>query len=196
MRKFVLLTIALLLWTAGPAVAAPLTWTADPGGAFTASGGPVVFTMGSTQMSCASLVLHGVAPVGPSGNPVAVFPKSPGAEFSGCAVPFGLTVTFTQIGDWEMDAASYDPVADTVTGTIDDVAVAMEFPGCSATFGGALDFSYDNTSGRLDILPDFTIVTTFVDPVNNCLGLVSEGEQASMSTTLFVVPIQRFVPND
>lgn len=146
-RKFVLLTIALLLWTAGPATATPRSW---PGGSFTAGGGPVSLTTGGFGLSCDWLVPHGIAPVGSVGDPVAVFPASPGAEFSGCA----------------------------------------------ASFSGFLDFVYDQTSGRLEILPDSTTAVSSVDPVDNCLGLVDEGDRVSIGVILSVVPIQRFVEND
>jgi hypothetical protein len=40
------------------------------------------------------------------------------------------------------------------------------------------------------------LTVAFVDPANNCLGLVNEGEYGSIGGTLFVDPIQRFVPVD
>lgn len=184
MRKFVLLTIVLLLWTAAPAAAQ--STLSDPGGPFTASGGPAIMTAGgAAEVSCDWLVLHGIAPVGPSGNPLAVFPEFPGAEFSGCT----NLATFTQVGTWEMNGASSD--SDTITGTIDNVEVDLAAPGCVASFRGFLNFVYSQMSGQLEILADATLIAS-VDPVNDCLGLISSGEHASMSVDLSVDPIQHF----
>lgn len=191
MRKFVLLTIALLLWTATPAAAA--SWTATPGGPFTASGGDVIleFHPSGVQFYCGYLVMEGVA--AESGNPVAVFPEAPGFAVDECSGPFGIVPTYTQLGDWDMNAQSYDPATDEVTGTITNVAFQWEWPACSAVFSGYLNFTYNNTTGRLEILPDVTLDIS-VDPANDCLGLISSGEMASVANVSSVVPIQRFAP--
>lgn len=196
-RKFVLPTVAaLVLATASPAAAAD--WTVTPGGPFVADGGDVSFFFEETGIEwyCSSLRLEGIARSGTGGNPVAVLPESPpGAVFSGCTGPFGIVPEYTQIGDWTMDADSYDPVTDTVTGTIQNVAFDWDWPGCHATFGGSLNYRYHNSSGQLEILPDPTLTDIFVDPANDCLGIVDGTETASIVNTSTVVPPLQIVPS-
>jgi hypothetical protein len=192
-RKFALLTIALLLWTASPAAAA--SWTVSPGGQFVAGGGDVIleFHPSGTQFYCGSLVMTGLARAGTGDNPVAVFPRSPGAAFTDCTGPFGIVPEYTQAGDWTMNAETYDPATDEVTGTITNVVFHWDWAACDAVFSGSLDFTYNNTTGRLEILPNPTL-DIVVDPLNDCLGIVQDGDVGSLANVSHVVPIQRFVP--
>lgn len=192
MRKLIVLMTAVLAIGAAatPAAATPLTWNADPGGDFTASG-PVDFAVsGSTFLSC-TVILSGVAPVGPTSGPLAVFPAIPGPVFDNCSSPFGLATTITQVGDWYMNGSSSDPVTDLVTGTLDNFSIEVEGPACDVTAIGSLNYVYSNTSGVMDVLPDET-ATVSVDPVNNCLGLISDGEHGGLDASLQFNPIQRF----
>jgi hypothetical protein len=197
-RKLVLLVlVALMVGTPGAAAAAPVSWTVTPGGSFTASGGDVTFDFeNGIQWYCSALALTGVAQSGTGlGNPVAVLPETPGASFSGCTGPFGIVPEYTQFGDWEMHAESYDPATDVVSGTFSDVAFNWDWPGCHAEFRGTLDFEYDNTSGRLEILPNPTLNDIFVDPNNDCLAAVEDTTYAMLDSTLWVVPVLRIVPS-
>lgn len=99
-----------------------------------------------------------------------------------------------EVGDWLMNARTYDSSSDTDTGTIDDVAIDMTFPGCAITYAGFLDHEYDNATGQLDTILDATLAVVFVDPVNNCLGIIAEGQHATADGTLFVSLTQRILP--
>lgn len=197
MRRFILPVIAtLILATASPAAAVPADWTVTPGGNFVAGGGDLRHEVDSgVLILCESLELPGIATAGTGGNPVAVFPESPGAVFTGCVGPFGLVPAYTQIGDWEMYADSYDPVTDTVTGTIQNVAFSWVWSPCDSIFSGSLNYRYSNSSGQLEILPDFTLTVTYVNPQVDCLGLIVEGETSSFDNTSSVVPPQQIVPS-
>jgi hypothetical protein len=195
-RKFVLPAVAaLLLATASPAAAAD--WTVTPGGNFVAGGGDVSFFFEETGVEwyCSSLELQGSARAGTGGNPVAVLPETPGAVFGGCTGPFGIVPEYTQVGDWTMHADSYDPGTDTVTGTIHDVAFDWVWAACNATFSGSLNYRYSNSYGQLEILPGPTLTEIFVDPQNDCLGIVDGTETASLENTSTVVPPQQVVPS-
>jgi hypothetical protein len=195
-RRFILPVIAtLILATASPAAAVPADWTVTPGGNFAAGGGDVVMEVAETGLlaHCVALELHGVARAGTGGNPVAIFPESPGAAFTGCTAP-AMAPAIRQIGDWEMHAESYDPVSDTLAGTIRNVAFDWSSPACIATLGGSLNYHYDNSSGQLVILPDVTLTVTYVSPFDDCLGLLQEGETLSFDNTSSAVPPQQIVP--
>lgn len=196
MRKFVLPVVAALLFaTASPAAATD--WTVTPGGPFVAGGGDVsfFFVEPGIEWYCSSLRLEGLAQGGTSGNPVAILPETHGVSFSGCTGPFGIVPEYTQIGDWSMAADSYDAGTNIVTGTIQNVAFGWDWPGCSATFGGSLNYRYHNSSGQLEILPDPTLTDIFVDPDNNCLGIVDGTETASLQNTSTMVPPQQIIPS-
>ena len=102
--------------------------------------------------------------------------------------------------DWTVSpggkaADSYDPVTDTVAGTIQNVAFDWDWPGCHATFAGSLNYRYHNSSGQLEILRDPTLNDIFVDPDNNCLGIVDGTGTASIQNTSTMVPAQQVVPS-
>ncbi|HEX6355225.1 hypothetical protein [Actinophytocola sp.] len=194
MRRFVLpLIVGLMLGTASPAPATG--WTVTPGGNITASGGDVSFYFPETgfEWYCESLALPGVAPT--VGNPVAVFPETPGVQFSDCSGPLGFAPEYVQIGDWTMHAQTYDAATDVVTGTIPDVSFAWTGPACEATFSGSLDFRYHNGNGQLEILPNPTIDDISVDPNNDCFGALDGATHATLGSTLSVVPVQHIVPS-
>lgn len=189
MRKLVLLVVLMVLI---PVNASAATWTVTPGGTVTAAGGDVTFGFeNGIEWYCGSLSLPGVAAT--TGNPVIVIPESPGASFTDCTGPFGIVPTYTQIGDWAMHAESYDPVADVVTGTIQNVAFAWEWPACTASFAGTLDYRYDNATGQLEILSNPTLTDIYVDPQNDCFGSVGDSTYAFLDSTLTVIPKQRIV---
>lgn len=194
-RKFVVLVVAALAaWI--PAPASAVSWTVTPGGDFTATGADAIQTINyedgvSLDWGCTSFSMPGVAST--SGNPVAVIPETSGISGVDCNGAFGFYVELIQIGDWEMHAASYDPVSDVVTGTIPGAAFSWLGPGCEADFGGTLDFRYHNTSGQLEILPNPTLDVTYVDPNNACLGLLDDVDHVTLDATLSVTPAQRIV---
>lgn len=57
------------------------------------------------------------------------------------------------------------------------------------------DYRYHNSSGQLEILPDPTLNDIFVDPANDCLGIVDGTETASIQNTSTMVPRQQIVPS-
>ena len=191
------LIVALVLGSASPAAAVPVDWVVTPGGSVTATGGDVVLEIEESELQwyCESLALTGVARSGTGDSSVVIFPESPGATFTNCTGPVGIVPEYTQIGDWEMHAESYDPVADEVSGTIRDVAFDWVWAGCNVVFQGTLNYRYSNSSGQLVILPDPTLTDIYVDPVNSCLGLVLDTDTASLDNTSSIVPPIQIVPS-
>jgi hypothetical protein len=183
-----LLTSAVVV--AGPAAALPDTWTVTPGGAVHGVAGETLLEVQESgiQLSCTSSTVDANAQSGSGlSNPLVSIPESPGIVFNDCSGPFGLTFEVTQVGDWSLNAASYDG-SDVTTGTIDGITAGIVGPGCEATVTGSVNVTYTNSTAALAVLPDFTLEVTFVDPSNNCLGLINEGEHANFAGTYTIAP--------
>ncbi len=175
---------------AGPAAALPDTWTVDPGGAFHGVAGETLLEVQESgiQLSCASSTADGTAQSGTGlSNPLASIPETPGIVFNDCSGPFGLTFEVTQVGDWSLNGAAYDG-SDVTTGSIDGIEADIVGPGCNATVTGSVPVTFTNSTDVLSVQPEFTLVVTFVDPGNNCLGLINEGEHANFSGSYQITP--------
>jgi hypothetical protein len=175
----------------GQASALPDTWTVTPGGAIHGTAGETLLEVQESgiQLSCTSSTVDATAQSGSGlSNPLVSIPESPGIVFNECSGPFGLTFEVTQVGDWALNAASYDSATGTTTGTIDGIEADIVGPGCEATVNGSVNATYTNSSAALEVLPDFTLEVTFVDPSNNCLGLINEGEHANFAGTYTISP--------
>ena len=175
----------------GQASALPDTWTVTPGGAIHGTAGETLLEVQESgiQLSCASSTVDATAQSGSGlSNPLVTIPESPGIVFNDCSGPFGLTFEVTQVGDWALNAASYDAGSGTTTGSIDGITAGIVGPGCEATVTGSVNATYTNGSATLAVLPDFTLEVTFVDPSNNCLGLINEGEHANLAGSYSITP--------
>lgn len=174
---------------AAPAAALPVTWTVSPGGAFHGLAGETLLeTLESgIQFGCASSTLDGQAQGGSGvSNPLASFPETPGITLNDCSGPFGIVFEIDPVGEWHFNGASYG--SGVTTGTIDDLQLDVVAPGCNATITGYLDATYTNSTGALRVLPNFTAVFSYIDPVNNCLGIISTGDHASLNTSYALTP--------
>jgi hypothetical protein len=174
----------------GSAAAEPATWTISPGGAVHGVAGETLLEVQESgiQLSCTSSTVDATAQSGSGlSNPLVTIPQSPGIQFIDCSGPFGLTFEVAQVGDWVLNGASYDG-SDVTTGTIDNINADIVGPGCNATASGSVNATYTNSTGVLAVLPDFTLEISFVDPDNNCLGLINEGEHANFSGEYAISP--------
>jgi hypothetical protein len=174
----------------GPAAAVPATWTIDPGGPFTGAAGETVLEVqeSGVQLSCVSAGATGEAKSG-SGhtNPLATISNT---AFNDCSGPFGLQFEVTHVGVWDLNGASYDAAAGVTTGTINNIVADITGPGCVARVSGFVDATYTNGTAALRVLPNFTLVIEFVDPNENCFGLINTGEHASFDGAYTVNPAQ------
>jgi hypothetical protein len=176
---------------ASPATAQPATWSVSPGGPFQGVAGTTLLEVqeSGVQLSCSSSTADGVAQGGTGlSNPLATIPETPGIVFNDCSGPFGLTFGVTQVGDWALNGASYDAATGVTTGTIDGIVANIEGPACTATVEGSVNVTYTNGSAELAVLPDFTLEVTFIDPANDCLGLINVGEHANFAGVYEVTP--------
>src|SRR6476469_1881748 len=174
----------------GTASAEPATWTVSPGGAFHGTAGETLLEVQESgiQLSCASSSVDGTAASGSGlANPLATIPESPVIQFIDCSGPFGLTFEVAQVGDWVLNGVSYDG-SDVTTGKIDNIKADTIGRGRNATASGSVNATYTNSTSDLEVLPDFTLEISFVDPDNNCLGLINEGEHANFAGVYDIAP--------
>jgi hypothetical protein len=175
---------------AGNAAAEPATWTITPGGAVHGTAGETLLEVQESgiQLSCVASSVDGTAQSGSGlSNPLVTIPESPGIQFIDCSGPFGLSFEVDQVGDWVLNGVSYDG-SDVTTGTIDNINADIIGPGCNATASGSVNATYTNSTDVLAVLPDFTLEISFVDPDNNCLGLINQGEHASFAGQYAITP--------
>lgn len=172
----------------GTASAAPATWSVSPGGDFTGVAGETILTTESgVELFCESSDAAGSA-AGGTGleNPLASLPEG-GVTFNDCQGPFGLTFEVAHIGTWHLNGVSYDG-SDVTTGTLDDITAQISGPACEATVTGSVNATYTNSTGVLTVLPEQTLVISTVDPNNDCLGLITQGEHSGFSGDYQISP--------
>ncbi|OLF05019.1 hypothetical protein BLA60_37940 [Actinophytocola xinjiangensis] len=174
--------------------AATAGWTVTPGGSATASSGEAILTFRSgaggddLAMPCASTTIE-LNFFSSSDSHIA---DITGIGFNQCVASGLLTFEFDAHTPWAMHALSYSPPM--VYGEVRDVAFTIIGPGCLATVQGTLNFTYNNVTGELIFLPDFTLSVTNVDPIDNCLGLINTGDSMSIEAAFSVSPVQHIVP--
>jgi hypothetical protein len=179
--------LAATAFITGSASADP-TWTVSPGGSFTGTAGETDLTTESgVELFCSSSTASGTAQSGSGlSNPLATLPEG-GVVFNDCQGPFGLTFEVSHVGTWNLNGVSYDG-SDVTTGNLDNITANISGPGCEATVTGAVNATYTNSTGVLSVLPDQTLTISSVDPNNDCLGLISQGEHAGFSGDYQISP--------
>lgn len=176
---------------AGPVAAEEATWSVDPGGPISGSAGETLLEIQESgiQLTCISASVSAIAQSGTGlVNPLVTIPDGPGIQFNDCQGPFGLTFVVDHIGTWNLNAAVYDAATGVTSGTIDDIEANISGPGCEATVTGSVNVTFTNDTDVLAVQPDFTLLISFVDPENNCLGLINQDEHANFAGAFDITP--------
>ncbi|WP_441248894.1 hypothetical protein [Kitasatospora sp. McL0602] len=177
------LTAALGL-TVGSATAAG-TWTATPGGAWTAkaTSPKLTDTRTGTQLSCSSSSAAGTLGSG-SGLSGTGISSITSVGWTGCTGPLGITFSVTAQGlPWALNAATYNSTTGVTSGTITGVKAHISGAGCTADFGGptsgstaTLNGTYTNSSHTLSLsggdLHAYNVS-------GSCLGLLNNGDASN-----------------
>ncbi len=126
----------------------------------------------------AALITSAVMAAGPAAALPDTWTVDPGGAFHGVA---GETLLEVQESGIQLSCAS---------STADGTAIEADIvgPGCNATVTGSVPVTFTNSTDVLSVQPEFTLVVTFVDPGNNCLGLINEGEHANFSGSYQITP--------
>lgn len=191
------LTAAAAVFTAGSAGADPITpasWTVSPGGTVSAAAGVTVLTDVNTgvQLTCDTSTLTDASLVTEAtGSPAQIGTLPQGSVgFQNCSGPFGLTFEVEHIGDWALNGVTFDPDTGVTVGTLTNISANLSGFACSASVSGSVDGTYDNNTGVLTILPNPTLTISFVDPIDNCFGLINEGDSSTFDGAYTVTPAQ------
>ncbi|KJK58470.1 hypothetical protein [Saccharothrix sp. ST-888] len=176
--------VAAVGFAASPAAAAG-TWTATPGGAWTAKATSPVLTDNSTgtQLNCSSSSAAGTLQSG-SGLSGTGISSITSVAWASCTGPIGITFSVTSQGTpWALNAVSYNATTGVTTGTITGVKAHISGAGCTADFGGAtagstatLNATYTNSTRTLAVsggnLHAYNVS-------GSCLGLLNSGDAAT-----------------
>lgn len=190
-------TAAAVLAGAGSAAADPIvpsSWTASPGGVTNGTAGLTRLTIqeSGVELTCeASTVTGAVVETSATGSPARLVTLPAGSVgFQNCSGPFGLTFEVEHVGDWFLQGETFDPDTGVTTGTLTDIVANVTGFGCSATVSGSVAGTYTNGTATLAILPTPTLEVTRVDPIDNCFGLVNEGEHGTFDGQYTIDPAQ------
>jgi hypothetical protein len=189
------LTTAAVLATASPAGATARTWTVRPGGGVIAKTGATTLTDTKTGsvVNCMSSDMSGTVKPG-SGLPGAGIGSVTAASYH-CSAPVGVYHLTPSGLPWQLNLTSYDAGTGVSHGTIGHLRLAFSFANCSAVIGGAsatsggeVAVSYASKTGTLKLLA--TGGTLHWYRVHKCLGLLANGDPASLTGSYVLTPKQ------
>jgi hypothetical protein len=172
--RALLLTLVALVLGAGTASAVPAGWVVTPGGPYTGSGGPV-----DSPISCGGSRITGhLAPVGD------LLGTIDDLTYQDCGSGTGFTITVSVHTPWSLRGLGHaSGVTDIV---IEDIAADLTAPACAVTVNGQAAARFDNVTSTLTVLNQ-GIVVTFVDPANDCFGLIAPGEHISLLSGSYAI---------
>jgi hypothetical protein len=185
------------------------TWTVTPGGATSAKSGTVTIEDATTgariicKQSTSTITFKSGS--GLSGTHIA---KISHLTYNSCSnvhekLTWKPTVETVKPsgGHPEVNAESFSGPEPTigggslVTGTITGIGLTVSTPGCSASITGPgtattgrVAFSYANATGKLTV--QAAGGTLQIASVSGCLGLLNDGDPATISTTYTITPKQ------
>lgn len=187
-------TALALCLTAAPSFATTATWTVSPGGAIAGHGGTTKLsdTSGGFTVTCPSSDFAGTLKKGSglSGTQVGTITSF---TFKSCT-SVGNTVQLTAGLPWTINFTSQSQGV--VHGNFGDVTIKLSTASCSATVSGTsagaangtVDFTWTLSTGKLKLLG--TGGNLHFYDVTGCLGLISNGDPASLTATYTVTPKQ------
>jgi hypothetical protein len=191
-RSVVVLLAAALLALAPAVSNAPAahaaTWTASPGGSFTATSSSFTMTNernGGSIVRCQSATLNGTVPVAGSGLSGTGIVRFTGGQFTNCTGPFGVPCTVTVVGTWSLDAVSYNGSGVTI-GKLTNVVIVLTCGSCTVQLAGSADVTYDNGTGVLRIVSNGGLVVSSAS--SGCLGTMVTGDRVWLDISFIIRP--------
>jgi hypothetical protein len=186
--------------TASSVTATAKTWTVRPGGAIVATAGKTTLTDTNTgtAIPCQSSSMSGTLKSG-AGLPGAGIGTITAAAFR-CPSPIGFARLTPRGLPWHLNLTSFDPGTHSSRGTISHVQLAFSIPevspSCSAVISGAsgtaadgmVTITYSNQGARLKVLATGGDLRWY--QVHHCLGLIGNGDPATLSAVYAISPAQ------
>ena len=191
------LAVAAILATGAGAASSATTaaWTVSPGGPVKAKTSTARLTDTSTgnTLPCSSrmsgTLRSGSGLSGPGIGSIAE------ASFPACGGPEGLLRLSVHGLPWQLDLTSYNRRTETARGMLSHLRLFLSGPTCTAaidgtsgTASGVVAVTYSDKTGELKILPSGG--NLHWQDVHGCLGLVGDGDPATLTGTYAVTPIQ------
>jgi hypothetical protein len=186
------------------AATAAKTWTIQPGGAVHAKPGKLVLkdTATGTVITCVALtgfpsIVRGRLKSG-SGLPGSQAGSLRTASFGRCTGPDGPVFTAQAGGmPWPVNLSFYNAARGVVRGTIRHLHLTLGGQGCDAMIDGTgataddgqVAFRYTDSTGQLTVLTSGGNLHIY-DVSSGCLGLVNDGDPATLNVTYTVTPEQ------
>ncbi len=179
-----------------PAALAAGAWAIQPGGRIQATSGRATLadTTTGSALPCSSTA-SGTLKSG-SGLPGSHVGSLSTVSFANCHV--GLLFHLQAGGlPWHVNFSSYNAAKGVARGTISHLHIAMSGQGCTAMIDGTsataddgtVVFRYTDSTGQLTV-PTTGSNLHFYDVSNGCLGLLNDGDPATLSATYAVTPKQ------
>lgn len=191
--------VAALGAPAALAAAAAATWTVRPGGAITGAAGSLTLTDTRSGVSdtCTSASMSGTLKAG-SGLPGSGIGSVSKAASHCCGHICSPDLAFHGL-PWHLNLDSYDAATGVSRGTISHLKITfVAYPDLSchavvngtsgSTPDGLVAVTYANQTGRLKILTHGGTLHWY--HVNDCTGLIHNGDTATLSATFTVSPKQ------
>ncbi|MCX5401021.1 hypothetical protein OG599_30150 [Streptomyces sp. NBC_01335] len=160
--------------SASAGVQAP--WTVTPPGAYTATASGPTLSVPLASLYCTSSTATGNL-ASSTTNTVGTINT---VTFTGCNLA-GLSFTVTMnTTPWNINALSKS--GSIVTGNVSNVSAKISGVGCTATFAGTVNGTYNNTSWVLGLNGTGTLKATAA----NCLGLINVNDVAAFNANYLV----------
>jgi len=100
---------------------------------------------------------------------------------------------YSSQGSQVADVALSD-AAPLVSGEVRDASATITGLSCLATVEGYLPSVHDNDTHELSMIPEFALVFTNVDPIDDCPGIFNTGDRMSRGGVHSISPDQEIVP--
>jgi hypothetical protein len=182
------------------AFAAAGTWTIQPGGGIqaTPSSGQFILTDTTTRemFRCEHSTASGTLKSG-SGLPGSQAGSLPAVSLSACNLhPMPFTLQARGL-PWHVNLSSYNPADGAARGTLSHLQITGSGSGCAFVIDGSsatarngrVAFRYTDSTGQFKV-PATGGNLHFYDVSAGCLGLINDGDTASLSITYTVTPKQ------
>ena len=198
-----LASVALVVTTAlvaGPASAAPKTWTISRGGAVTlvAKGFTLKDTTAGFSLPCKASAAKAKFKSGKRLSGTAAGTVS-AASTTGCSTD-GFTITITPGHlPWRLNLLSYNAAKGVTTASLTGLHLSLAVPaiGCTAVAdgtaanadNGSLAVTYTNKTAKLTTLKTGGKLRLY--DIHGCLGLIKNGDTVTISATYAVSPKQK-----
>ncbi len=176
---------AATLGLSSPALAAPWTISGNTNinGHYNATAGTTTLKIitNGTVLTCTSSTLTGQLANGTyTTNAIGTVT---GIAFASCTGPLGLTFTVTLHSPWTINVLS------SAGGGVSNVSITgidlwVSGPGCSADVTGSATGTYTNSTAKLAV----TGGTLTISGVSGCLGLINNGDTATLTATYNLTP--------